>query len=207
MKFIGIVGTNSTASTNRKLLLFMKKHFAEQAEIEVAEIADFPAFNEPSDQKAPAGIQELSEKIEAADGVIIATPEYDHSIPAVLKSLIEWLSYTTRPLINKPVLIVGASHGSLGTSRAQTHLRQILNAPELKALMMPGVEFLLGQSLQAFDEDNNLLYPDKVSELEELFSEFRLFVTINQKLVEEGHYNTEEQKKFSWEQSEGGTLS
>lgn len=207
MKLIGIVGTNSTASTNRKLLLFMKKHFAEQAEIEIAEIADFPAFNEPMDQKAPAGIQELSDKIEAADGVIIATPEYDHSIPAVLKSLIEWLSYTTRPLINKPVLIVGASHGSLGTSRAQAHLRQILNAPELKALMMPGVEFLLGQSLQAFDENNNLLYADKVSELEALFSEFKLFVTINQQLFQEGHYNTEQQKKFSWEQSEGGTLS
>ncbi|MGG5341017.1 NADPH-dependent FMN reductase [Enterococcus sp. AZ192] len=205
MKFIGIVGTNSAHSTNRKLLQFMRDHFSETAEIEVCEIGDFPAFNEPKNKVAPEGISVLSEKINEADGVIISTPEYDHSIPAVLKSLIEWLSYTTRPLIDKPVMVVGASHGSLGSSRAQAHLRQILDAPELKARIMPGSEFLLGHSLQAFDENGELLYSEKVTELDECFEEFCLFVSITNQLVKDHRFKTEQNRKFTWEQlAEGG---
>ncbi len=67
------------------LTAIYSKPFSDQAEIELCEISDLPAFNEPEDRTAPAAVQALSEKIEAADGVIISTPEYDHSIPAVLK--------------------------------------------------------------------------------------------------------------------------
>ena len=207
MKFIGIVGTNSDRSTNRKLLHFMKAHFADKAEIEVCEIKSLPVFNEPKDKTPPSTVKELSDKIENADGVIIATPEYDHSITAALKSAIEWLSYTTRPLINKCVMIVGASHGSLGSSRAQAHLRQILDAPELKARIMPSSEFLLGHSLQAFDENGDLIYHDKVKELDECFDEFILFVTLTNELLKKAKFNTEQNKKFSWKQAaEEGAL-
>lgn len=201
MKFIGIVGTNSDRSTNRKLLHFMRTHFADKAEIEVCEIKSLPAFNEPKDQTPPAAVKALSDKIIAADGVIIATPEYDHSITAALKSAIEWLSYTTRPLINRSVMIVGASHGLLGSSIAQAHLRQILDAPELKARIMPSSEFLLGHSLQAFDDNGNLVYPDKVKELEECFDEFLLFVQLTNQLVKTEKFKTEQNKKFSWKQA------
>lgn len=201
MKLIGIVGTNSDRSTNRNLLHFMKKFFADKAEIEVCEIKEFPAFNEPEDKTPPDAVKELSDKIIAADGVIISTPEYDHSIPAALKSVVEWLSYTTRPLINKPVMIVGASHGSLGSSRAQAHLRQILDAPELKARIMPSAEFLLGRSLQAFDEKGYLVYPEKVAELEECFDEFVQFVEITNELLKRHTIKTEQDKKFSWLQA------
>lgn len=207
MKLISIVGTNSNQSTNRKLLQFIQNQFAEQATIEICEIKDLPAFNEPEDKTAPAGIKALSDKILAADGVIISTPEYDHAIPAALKSAIEWLSYTTRPLIDKPVMIVGASHGSLGSSRAQAHLRQILDSPELKARIMPSSEFLLGRSLDAFDAEGQLVYSDKVKELEECFAEFCLFVDITNQLVKDHRFKAEKNKQFSWEQvAEGGTL-
>ncbi|RKW12147.1 MAG: NADPH-dependent oxidoreductase, partial [Catonella sp.] len=146
MKLVAIVGTNSDRSTNRKLLKFMAKHFAQEAEIEILEIKDLPAFNEPEEKQAPQVVAEFNQKIAQAQGVIIATPEYDHTIPAPLSSTLEWIAYTSRPLINKPVMIVGASLGLLGTSRAQAHLRQILDAPELKARVMPGNEFLLGHS-------------------------------------------------------------
>lgn len=179
----------------------MRTHFADKAEIEVCEIKSLPAFNEPKDQTPPAAVKALSDKIIAADGVIIATPEYDHSITAALKSAIEWLSYTTRPLINKSVMIVGASHGLLGSSRAQAHLRQILDAPELKARIMPSSEFLLGHSLQAFDDNGNLVYPDKVKELEECFDEFLLFVQLTNQLVKTEKFKTEQNKKFSWKQA------
>ncbi|MGM0125967.1 hypothetical protein IGI37_003368 [Enterococcus sp. AZ194] len=204
MKLVGIVGTNANRSTNRQLLQFVKKHFSQQAEIEICEIKELPAFNEPEDKTTPEKIQDLSDKIVAADGVIISTPEYDHAIPAALKSLIEWLSYTTRPLIDKPVMIVGASHGSLGSSRAQAHLRQILDAPELKARIMPSAEFLLGRSLEAFDEAGQLVYPEKVKELEECFDEFLLFVEITNQLVKDHRFKTEQNKQFSWETVNGG---
>lgn len=203
MKLVGIVGTNATESTNRQLLQYMKQHYADVAEIEIAEIADLPAFNEPEDKTAPDSIQKLSNQIEEADGVIFGTPEYDHSIPAALKSAIEWLSYTTRPFINKPVMIVGASHGSLGTSRAQAHLRQILEAPELKALVMPNVEYLLGRSLQAFDDNGNLTYQDKSEELDKDFDEFVSFVELTEKLTRNSKF-FETSKQFSWSQVANG---
>lgn len=82
----------------------------------------------------PESALEIAKKIDEADGVIIGTPEYDHSIPAVLMNALAWLSYGVFPLSNKPVMITGASYGTLGASRAQLQLRQILNAPEIKAM-------------------------------------------------------------------------
>ena len=203
MKLVGIVGTNSSESTNRRLLQYMKQHYSEQAEIEICEIDEIPVFDEPEDKTAPQAVQKLSDKIEASDGVIFATPEYDHSIPAVLKNAIEWLSYTTRPLINKPVMIIGASLGALGTSRAQAHLRQILEAPELKALIMPNVEYLLGRALEAFDDDGNMVYEDKVKELDNDFTEFLSFVKLTEKLTANSKF-FEISKQFSWKQVANG---
>jgi len=198
MKLVAIVGTNSDRSTNRKLLKFMQKHFSDKADIEVLEIKQLPAFNEPEDKLAPAEVQAFSEKILAADGVIISTPEYDHTIPAPLASALEWIAYTSRALINKPTMIVGASLGLLGTSRAQAHLRQILDAPELKARVMPGTEFLLGHSEQVLDDDNHLNNPEKVAELEEHFSEFQNFVELTKALVKPE--DTNRKKSFIWEE-------
>ena len=198
MKLVAIVGTNSDRSTNRKLLKFMQKYFSDKADIEVLEIKQLPAFNEPEDKLAPAEVQAFSEKILAADVVIISKPEYDHTIPAPLSSALEWIAYTSRALINKPTMIVGASLGLLGTSRAQAHLRQILDAPELKARVMPGTEFLLGHSEQVLDDDNHLNNPEKVAELEEHFSEFQNFVELTKALVKPE--DTNRKKSFIWEE-------
>lgn len=200
MNLVGIVGTNSDRSTNRKLLKFMAKHFADKAHIEVLEIKDLPAFNEPEDKTAPAVVAAFSEKIAGADGVIIATPEYNHTIPAPLASALEWLAYTSRALVNKPTMIVGCSLGALGTSRAQAHLRQILDAPELKARVMPGTEFFLGHSEQVLDDNYKLNNPEKVTELGDHFAEFQDFVTITQKIVKQA--DTDRKRAFAWEVGE-----
>lgn len=199
MKYLAIVGTNSDVSTNRMLLQFMQKHFANEAEIEVYEIKELPAFMEPEDFEVPEKVAELSDKILKADGVIIATPEYDHAIPAVLKSALEWISYTSQALTDKPVLIVGASHGTLGSSRAQGHLRQILDSPELAARIMPSNEFLLGKSQGAFDNSGNLIYLDKLAELDEIFREFVLFTDITAKLLKDKVLN-KKLKKYTWQE-------
>ncbi|MHC5879517.1 NADPH-dependent FMN reductase, partial [Streptococcus pyogenes] len=78
-------------------------------------------------------LQEFNEKILAADGVIISTPEHNHTIPSSLNSLLEWLSFNLHPLAGKPTMIVGASYDVQGSSRAQLHLRQILDAPGVNA--------------------------------------------------------------------------
>lgn len=199
MNFLAIVGTNSDKSTNRTLLQFMQKHFADKANIELFEIKDLPAFAKPKDDNLPEKVKELSDKISEADGVIISTPEYNHSIPAILKSTLEWISYTTQALAYKPVLITGASYGKLGSSRAQTHLRQILNAPELSARMMPSFEFLVGYSLQAFDEDGNLIDQNKVEELEMIFNNFMQFVEITNELIKANPIQYKKIGSFSWE--------
>ncbi|KXT76692.1 NADPH-dependent FMN reductase [Streptococcus sp. DD12] len=200
MKLIAIVGTNSKQSTNRRLLAYMQKHFKDQAEIELVEIADLPIFNKPKDRRIPDSVKAIADKIDAADGVIIGTPEYDHAIPAVLMNALAWLSYGIYPMLNKPVMITGASYGTLGSSRAQLQLRQILDAPELKAAVMPGSEFLLSHSLQAFDDHGDLVDPDIVAKLDALFADFRIFVTLANKVSGAQALLRKEAENFDWEQ-------
>ena len=199
LKFIGLVGTNSKKSTNRQLLQYMQKHFADKADIELIEIKDLPLFNKPADMQVPDSVKEIATKIEAADGVIIGTPEYDHSIPAVLMSALAWLSYGIYPLLGKPVMITGASYGTLGSSRAQLQLRQILDAPEIKASVMPGSEFLLSHSLQAFDKNGDLIDLETIQKLDALFDDFRLFVKITEKLSSAQALLHQEAENFDWE--------
>ena len=198
-KLLAIVGTNSDQSTNRQLLQFMQKHFNQQVEIELQEIKDIPLFNKPEDRKVPEIVQSIANKIEAADGVIISTPEYDHAVPASLINALNWLSYGIYPFVDKPVMITGASYGRLGSSRAQLHLRQILDAPELKARIMPSSEFLLSFSLQAFDEENNLKDQEQVQTLEGLFADFLEFVGLVNQLTHAHDLNKKAAASFSWE--------
>lgn len=198
-KLIGIVGTNSDFSTNRNLLLFMKKYFKEQAEIEVVEIKEIPLFNKPESKELPSSVLEIAEKINAADGVIISTPEYDHAVPASLMNTLNWLSYHIYPFLDKPVMITGASYGTLGSSRAQQHLRQMLDSPELKARIMPSSEFLLSHSLQAFNEDGSLKDEEQIEKLEGLFKDFMIFVDVMKQLGNAHEANKKEVENFSWE--------
>ena len=198
LKLIAIVGTNSKRSTNRQLLQYMSKHFADKAEIELVEIKDIPMFNKPADRNVPELVSEIAEKINAADGVLIGTPEYDHSIPAVLMNALAWLSYGIYPLLNKPVMITGASYGTLGSSRAQLQLRQILNAPEINANVLPD-EFLLSHSLQAFDPSGDLVDLDVVKKLDAIFDYFRIFVKITDKLRNAQELLRKDAEEFNWE--------
>ena len=198
LKLIAIVGTNSKRSTNRQLLQYMQKHFADKAEIELVEIKDIPVFNKPADKLLPAEILEIAAKIEEADGVIIGTPEYDHSIPAVLMSALAWLSYGIYPLLNKPIMITGASYGTLGSSRAQLQLRQILNAPEIKANVLPD-EFLLSHSLQSFNPSGDLVDLDVIKKLDAIFDDFRIFVKVTEKLRNAQELLRKDAEDFDWE--------
>ena len=178
MKIIGIVGSNAEQSYNRQLLQFIQKNYHDLFEMEIVEIKDVPLFNQSDDQTNSPVIQQIQQQIHHADGVIIATPEHNHTITPALKSLLEWLSFKIHPLENKPVMIVGASYYAQGSSRAQLHLRQILDAPGVNAMVMPGNEFLLGQVKEAFDATGQLNDHKTEHFLHETLKKFTQFIRL-----------------------------
>jgi chromate reductase len=104
-------------------------------------VGDFPLYNQDVQQQGfpPAAIA-MGEAIAAADGLVIVTPEYNYSIPGVLKNAIDWLSrLPQQPFLNKPVLIQSASQGAYGGVRAQLHLRHTLVLVEARAFNRPEV--------------------------------------------------------------------
>ncbi|HET6654640.1 MAG TPA: NADPH-dependent FMN reductase [Gammaproteobacteria bacterium] len=117
------------------------------------DLAAIPLFNEDVEHGTFDGpVRELRQMVSAADGVLIATPEYNQSVPGVLKNVIDWLS---RPapvevLAGKPVAVIGASTGAWGTRLAQSTLRQVLYAVE--ALVLPGPAMFVRDAEWLFDE-------------------------------------------------------
>lgn len=182
MKFVGLVGSNYDQSYNRKLLEFIRRYFKLKFELEVLEIDEVPMFNQDEKWDESFQLRYLYNKITRADGVIIATPEHNHTISASLKSVLEWLSYEVHPFENKPVMIVGASYYDQGTSRAQVHLRKILDAPGVNAYTLPGNEFLLGKAKEAFDNNGNITNEGTVKFLETCLDNFVKYVGVVSKL-------------------------
>lgn len=185
MKLVGLVGSNADRSYNRLLLKFIEKEYKDLFDFEILEIKDVPLFNQSNDQTNSEVIQNLNRKISEADGVIIATPEHNRTVPPALKSVLEWLSFKVHPFQDQPVLIVGASYFDQGTSRAQLHLRQILEAPGVGAYTFPGNEFLLGHATKAFDDLNNLKDQQTVNYLRTILEKFTDYVKILKGVKEE----------------------
>ena len=176
MKLVGIIGSIADESYNRKLMLYIASHFKETIDIEILDIRDVPMFRAGMEM-GPA-VEYLNKKISAADVVIIATPEHNHTTTAALKSVIEWLSSSVHPFADKPVLLVGASYFEQGSGRAQLDLRQILESPGVNALVMPKDEFLLGNVKSAFDENGNLKEARTVGFLESVMGNFLKWIKV-----------------------------
>lgn len=177
MKIVGIVGSTAEKSYNRLLLQYIQREFTDLFDLEILEIDQIPLFNQDNPELATEGpVHTLNRKIRQADGVIIATAEHNHTTPGPLKSALEWLSFTIHPLKNKPVKIIGASYLDQGTSRSQLHLRQILEAPGIDALVMPGQEFLLGNCKEAINANGDLVDPSTVSFLKGSLEKFMKYV-------------------------------
>ncbi|HBF74460.1 MAG TPA: NADPH-dependent FMN reductase, partial [Lactobacillus sp.] len=140
VKLVAIAGSIGEQSYNRMLLEFIRDHFKKTVDIEILDINDVPMFNEDEDHNDNPVVHELARKISGANGVILATPEHNHTVPAAMKNVIEWLSNNVHPLDGKAVWIVGASYHTQGSSRAQLHLKQILESPGVNAYVMPGNE-------------------------------------------------------------------
>jgi len=138
---LGFAGSLRKKSYNKALLRAAEELLPEDARLEIFDLDGIPVFNQDLEYQMPERVKEFKKKIEGADAILIATPEYNSSVPGVLKNAIDWAS---RPPANnsfedKPVAIMGASLGRTGTARAQYHLRQVcvnvnmhpLNRPEV----------------------------------------------------------------------------
>lgn len=162
-----IVGSLRKESYNKKIAEFMVERYKDKLNLEIIPIDKLPLFNEDIENVPPIEVQEFKRKIKESDGVLFVTPEYNHSIPGGLKNALDWCSRVDRVLVNKPVFIIGASNGNVGTARCQSHLTQILNSPGIMARNLPGTHVLI-PSVQdrfndkgSFTDERTIKYLDK----------------------------------------------
>jgi chromate reductase len=156
VRVLGISGSLRKGSFNTALLRAAIAQAPANVAIEVASIADIPAYDE--DVKAqgfPAPVARFRDQIAASDAVLIVTPEYNYSVPGVLKNAIDWASRPpSQPFAAKALAIMGASGSSGGTMRAQYHLRQIAVYLDMHPLNKP--EIFVRNAASAFDPEGNL---------------------------------------------------
>lgn len=158
LNILALAGSMRTESFNRKALQIAKKIVSE-LNINIIELdlktLDLPLFNEDLRINGfPESVNKLKDAIAAADVLVIATPEYNHSIPGVLKNLIDWASDITNPFEGKVAAIFGASNGLVGTLRSQIHLRQVLAA--LNVELVPQPQVFIRSAREAFLPDGSL---------------------------------------------------
>lgn len=153
---LGISGSLRQGSYNSAALRAAQLLAPEDARVEIFDLNDIPPFNQDEEQRPPSKVSELKTGVRAADAILFVTPEYNYSIPGVLKNAIDWASrpYGDSAWEDKPVAIMGASVGALGTARAQYHLRQVFVFLNMHALNLP--EVMISNAAQRFDGQGNL---------------------------------------------------
>jgi len=156
MKVVALVGSIRKESYNVKLAAYVKNKYKEQMDVEILNLRDVPFYDQDIENDPPAAVKELREKVAAADAVLWVTPEYNYSIPGVLKNVIDWLSRGDRVMVGKPSIIMGASMGLMGTVRAQQHLRDILFSPGINSPLLPGNEVYVGIVHEKMDENGKI---------------------------------------------------
>lgn len=182
MKIVALVGSIRKESFNKKLAAFIQKRYQDKADIEILNVEDLPFFNQDDELDPPSIVKEVKSKIRESDGVLIVTPEYNHSVPGVLKNAIDWCSRGERVMVDKPVMIVGSSPGMLGTARAQIHLRQILNSPGIYARTLPGNEVFINSVHEKVDDFGQLNDQPTVQVLDRVTDNFIEWIKTSQKV-------------------------
>ena len=172
---LAMSGSIRRASHNTALLRAAQRNAPPGLSIDLyTGLADLPHYNQDHDgDHPPEPVVDLRGAIAASDGLLIASPEYNHSVPGVLKNALDWAS---RPnpgssLVDKPIAVMGASPGNFGTARGQSALRQVLHATRSHVLAQP--ELLVFGSHSRFDEAGNLTDATTLALLDDLLVQFR----------------------------------
>jgi chromate reductase len=156
VRILGIAGSLRENSYNRGVLRAAKELAPEGSTVDIFELDGIPGFNQDQEQNPPEKVAEFKRKIREADAILFVTPEYNYSVPGVLKNAIDWASrpYGDSAWNGKPAAIMGASIGGIATARAQYHLRQMMVFLDMFPINQP--EVMIGNCADKFDENGNL---------------------------------------------------
>jgi chromate reductase len=156
MKVLGISGSLRKGSFNTAALHAGIELAPSGMTIEIADISGIPLYNHDVQEMGfPEPVSRLEQHIRDADALLFAVPEYNYSVPGVLKNVIDWISRVPKqPFAGKPAAMLGASNGLLGASRAHYHFNQIAAAVDLRLVNRP--EVMIGQAPQKFDANGRL---------------------------------------------------
>jgi chromate reductase len=151
-----IVGSLRKESINRQLGQALAQLAAPDLEFKFLDLTDVPMFNQDDEADPPAPVVRIRRDIAEADGVLLITPEYNRSVPAVLKNAVDWISrpYGKNGFAGKPGAIIGTSQGAVGTAAAQSHLRSIMTVLDLQLLNQPEVYLVFKPGL--IDDQHNI---------------------------------------------------
>jgi chromate reductase len=183
-RVVGFAGSLRHGSFNRALLREARRLAPAELRIELIEIGDLPLYNADVEaQGDPPSVAAFKESLAAADGIMIATPEYNDGIPGVLTNAIDWGSRLPgrSPLAAKPVALLGASPSQVGTARAQLHLRQLLS--HVRARPLPPPELLVARAHERFDAELRLTDEATARLLTSLLERFALWIRREQAAV------------------------
>ncbi|WP_113699330.1 NADPH-dependent FMN reductase [Nonomuraea lactucae] len=172
---LGLSGSLRAGSMNTALLRAAQKHSPAGVSVTINEnLGDVPLYNGDLDtENPPAAVRELREAITRADGLLIATPEYNYSVPGVLKNALDWASRpaASSSLTHKPIAIMGAAPGNFGTVRAQLALRQSFVWTRSRVLTRP--EVMVFNCAERFDQAGNLTDEKTIELIRELLTALR----------------------------------
>ncbi len=156
LRILGIAGSLRKKSFNVGALRAATELVPEGATLEIFELDGIPGFNQDDERNPPEKVAELKRKVREADAILFVTPEYNYSIPGVLKNAIDWASrpYGDSAWNGKPAAIMGASIGGIATARAQYHLRQTMVFLNMFPINQP--EVMIGNAGEKFDDQGNL---------------------------------------------------
>lgn len=168
---LGIAGSLRKGSYNRSALRAAQKLAPADVTLGVFDLDGIPPFNQDDESRPPEKVLQLKARIRVADAVLFVTPEYNYSIPGVLKNAIDWASRPSGDSAwqGKPVAVMGASTGMLGSARAQYHLRQCFVFLNMHPLNRP--EVMITNAVQKFDAQGNLIDSDTRDRIAKLVSE------------------------------------
>jgi chromate reductase, NAD(P)H dehydrogenase (quinone) len=184
-KVVAFAGSLREKSYNRALIRAARELAPEGLEIEPIEIGDLPFYNADIEARGdPPAVARFKAEIGSADGLLIATPEYNDGVPAVLANAMDWASRLPgrSPIAGKPVAIIGASPSQVGTARAQAHLRQILS--HVQARVLPPPELLVARAHERFDDRQRLTDDTTRKVLKDLLERFARWIARERAAVE-----------------------
>ena len=173
LKILGIAGSLRDSSFNKALLKASIELQPENMKIEEFDISPLPMYDEDVREEGdPPTVIQFKKKIADSDGLLIVTPEYNYSIPGVLKNAIDWASRppAETPLNKKPLAIMGATSGRMGTVRAQLHLRQIAVYTNMYTMNKP--EVMISNAKDKFDPEGKLIDKSTIEHVRKLLEAF-----------------------------------